>query len=383
MKYRAIGGTGKKAGVIGLGLEHLDLKPYEQVKETIDAALEYGINFMDCFMPGKEVRENIARALGNRRKDVYIQGHLGSTDIGQQYDISRELPVVKRYFEELLRTFGGYIDFGMLFYIDSEDDYKKVFDGGIADYALRLKQNGDIGHIGFSSHNPVTAKRAVETGLPEIMMFSINLAFDICASDSDFEETLTALQEGRLELESRNLNPERASLYALCEQRNVGISVMKVLGSGKLVSADHTPFSKPMSVNQCIHYALTRPAVFSVLPGCQTGEEIKDVIAYLDSSDADKDYTQFLGELQNGFKGQCVYCNHCLPCPSVIDIAAVHRYLDIAKLDEQNIPPSIRSHYDHLAHKGEDCIACGNCEKRCPFGVEIIKNMKQAKEIFG
>jgi len=110
---------------------------------------------------------------------------------------------------------------------------------------------------------------------------------------------------------------------------------------------------------------------------------LKEIMAYPDSSDAEKDYTPFLSELQNDFKGQCVYCNHCLPCPSVIDIAAVHRYLDIARLDVQNIPPSVRSHYDHLAHKGGDCIACGNCEKRCPFGVEIIRNMKQAKEIFG
>ena len=158
MKYREIGRTGKKASIIGLGLEHVDGKPYEQVKETVGAALEYGVNFMDCFMPGKEIRENVAKALGNRRKDVYIQGHIGSTDVNMQYDVSRDLPVVKRYFEDMLRMFGGHIDFGMLFYIDTENDYKKVFEEGIADYAQRLKQNGDIGHIGFSSHNPVVAK---------------------------------------------------------------------------------------------------------------------------------------------------------------------------------------------------------------------------------
>lgn len=40
------------ASVIGLGTEHLDNAPYEQVKETIDAALSQGINIMDVFMPG-------------------------------------------------------------------------------------------------------------------------------------------------------------------------------------------------------------------------------------------------------------------------------------------------------------------------------------------
>lgn len=382
MEYREIGRTGKKASIIGLGLEHLDGKPYEQVKETVNSALEHGINYMDCFMPGKAVRKNIAKALGNRRRDVYIQGHIGSTDINMQYDVSRDMPTVKRYFEDMLRLFGGYIDFGMLFYIDTEEDFKKVFHGGIADYALHLKQNGDIGHIGFGSHNPVIARKCVETGLVEIMMFSINLAFDICASDIDLMDALDAMEQGNFDTPKRNPNPERAALYSMCEQRGVGISVMKALGAGKLISKEHTPFSKPMTVNQCIHYALTRPAVFSTLVGCQSEQHIKDVVSYLQASDSDKDYAPFLGELQSDFKGQCVYCNHCLPCPAGIDIAAVNRFLDIAKLDTQNIPPSVRSHYENLSANGADCINCGNCEKRCPFGVAVSENMKRAKELF-
>jgi len=382
MEYREIGRTGKKASIVGLGLEHLDGKPYEQVKETIDTALKCGINYMDCFMPGKAVRENIAKALGSRRKDVYIQGHIGSTDVGTQYDVSRDLPVVKRYFEDMLRIFGGHIDFGMLFYVDTEDDFNKIFDGGIADYAQRLKQNGDIGHIGFGSHNAAIAKRVVETGLPEVMMFSINLAFDIYSSETDIFEIITAMEKGSLGVESRTLNPERAALYALCEQHNVGISVMKTLGAGKLISTEHTPFSKPMSVAQCIHYALTRPAVFSTLIGCQSEKQIQEAVSYLNASDTEKDYVPFLGELRKDFSGQCVYCNHCLPCPSEIDIAAVNRYLDIAKLNVQNIPSSIRSHYNNLLNKGDDCTECGNCETRCPFGVEVRENMKLASEVF-
>ncbi len=115
MEYREVGKTGKHASIIGLGCEHLDGKPYEQVKETIDAALEFGVNLMDVFMPGTEVRENIAKALGSKRDQVMLQGHIGSTNVNMQYDISRDMPVVKQYFEELLRVF-GYIDFGMMFF---------------------------------------------------------------------------------------------------------------------------------------------------------------------------------------------------------------------------------------------------------------------------
>lgn len=380
MEYREIGTTGKKASIIGLGCENVDGKPYEQVESTINAALDAGINYFDVFMPGTEIRENIAKALGSKRSDVYIQGHIGSTDINQQYDISRDLPTMKKYFEECLRIFGGYIDFGMMFFIDSEEDFKQVFDGGTAEYARKLKENGDIGHIGFSSHNAEIAAKAIETGLPEMLMFSINLAFDLYPSELD---SLSILKDDLKKTAFSGLNPERAALYSLCEQKGVGISVMKTLGAGKLISPEHTPFSKPMTVDQCIHYALTRPAVFSTLLGGRTAEEVNETLHYLNATEAEKDYTSFLSEQPSDFMGSCVYCNHCLPCPSEINIAEVNKYLDIAKLDTDNIPASITSHYRNLSNNGADCIACRSCEDRCPFNVSIIKNMEEAETLLG
>lgn len=379
MLYRNLGNTGCQAGIIGLGCEHLDGKPYEQVKDTIDAALENGVNLLDVFMPGREVRENLQKALGSRRKDVMIQGHIGSTDVGQQYDISRDLPTVQRYFEDLLRIFGGYIDFGMLFFIDSEEDYKGVFETGFIDYVRCLKEKGDIGHIGFSSHNPKTAARVVQTGLVETMLFSINLAFDLYPAE---KYVLDSLSDGFQTGLFRGVDPQRAALYRLCEQRGVGITVMKTLGAGKLLSKEQTPFAKPMTVGQCLHYALTRPAVASALLGCQSRAEVENAMRYLTLSDEERDYSQILDSASKDFKGSCVYCNHCLPCPSQIDIAAVNKYLDIARLDESAIPPSIRSHYEHLDHHADACIACGSCEKRCPFGVPIIRNMEDATRLF-
>ena len=379
MIFREIGKTGKQASVIGLGCEYLDGKPYDQVKITIDTALECGINIFDIFMPGTQVRENILKALGARRKDILIQGHICSTNIGQQYDISRDMPTVQKYFEELLRLCGGYIDFGMLFFIDSDDDYKKVFETDVADYARKLKEKGDIGHIGFSSHNPITAIKVINTGLPELMMFSLNPAFDIIPTE---ENVLNLMEKGINAENLAGIEPKRAQLYRLCEQKNVGITVMKALGAGKLISPEHTPFKRPLTVAQCVHYALSRPAVTSVLLGCKTPQEIYEAVKYFEMSEAELDYTDVLTSV-NTMQGSCVYCNHCQPCPSEIDIAAVNKYLDIAKLDTANIAPSIKSHYQSLAHNGSECTGCGNCEKRCPFGVEIIANMQEADKLLG
>lgn len=379
MEYREIGRTGLRAGVVGLGCEHLDNKPYAVVEETIHAALDHGINLMDLFMPGEEVRSNIGRALAGRRDRMMIQGHICSVDLKEQYDISRDPAICRRYFETLLRCLKtDYIDFGMLFFVDSAADYSAAFESEILEYAQDLKRRGVIRAIGASSHNPVTARRIVESGVVDLLMFSINPAFDMMPPDSDLMKMIG--DPGGL---MTGMNPVRAELYRLCEQRGVGITVMKSLGAGKLISPEHTPFCKPLTVAQCIHYVLTRPAVVSALVGCCSAAQVREAVGYLESSDAKRDYAPIVGSRRNDFKGNCVYCNHCRPCPAQIDIAAVNRYLDIAELDESAIPPSIGQHYRALEHKASECIGCGSCEKRCPFGVSVIDNMKRAARLFG
>ncbi len=157
---------------------------------------------------------------------------------------------------------------------------------------------------------------------------------------------------------------------------------MKTLGGGKLLSKEHTPFSKPLTVNQCIHYALKRPAVASTLIGCQGRKQVEEAVSYLSANPADLEYVDAIRDMSNDFKGSCVYCNHCLPCPAEIDIAAVTKYLDIALMDEDAVNKGVGQHYRELAAHGSDCIKCGCCESKCPFSVSVMENMDKAAEIF-
>jgi len=381
MIYRPIANTGMSASIIGFGGEHLDRKPYETVERVINAVIDRGINMMDLFMPGDEVRQNIGRAIAGRRDKLIIQGHICASDVKQQYDISRDRKTIQKYFEALLRHLNtDYIDFGMLFFIDTEKHFKDVFEGDALAYALELKKKGHVRHLGASSHNPVIARKIVETGLVELLMFSINPAFDMASADT---YVLDHLDQDKPMGYEKNLDPDRAALYRLCEQRGVAITVMKTLGAGKLLSPKFTPFARPLTVAQCIHYALTRPAVVSVLLGGCTIEQVDEAAAYLNASEEERDYTGIIREFQGSMKGSCVYCSHCQPCPAEIDIANVMKYLDIAVLDEKNIPPSIVGHYRSLEHHAFECTGCGNCEERCPFSVPIIQNMKKAAALFG
>lgn len=382
MQYRAIGKTGMSASIIGFGGEHLDGKPYADVQETVNAAMEHGINMLDMFMPGDEIRSNFGKALKGNRDKFIIQGHIGSTDVNQQYDISRDLPTCKKYFEKLLTNLQtDYIDVGMLFFIDSEEDFEAMCHSDITAYAQKLKQAGTIRAIGASSHNPLIAKKVVETGLIDLLMFSINPAFDMVPAEGSVFDLMENPESGKSSFQG--IRPDRLELYQLCEQRDVAITVMKTLGAGKLLSKEHTPFNQPLTVQQCIHYALTRPAVVSTMLGFKSRNEVLDAVRYLEMTDSERDYTHVVSSMQNNFDGHCVYCSHCQPCPVGIDIASLNKYLDIAKLDEANVPPSIRQHYSAMTNHGSDCIQCGNCESRCPFSVPIIGNMEHAASVFG
>src|SRR5690606_20669653 len=124
--------------------------------------------------------------------------------------------------------------------------------------------------------------------------------------------------------------------------------------------------------------ALTRPGVASVLIGCASSEQVNQALQYEALSTQEKDYTEVLNTSQRYLaNGVCMYCNHCLPCPQEIDIAAVHQYYDLAR-NLSEVPATIREHYLTLHAHASDCIACGACEGRCPFGVEVIQNMEKA-----
>ncbi len=377
MIYRPIGKTGMTASVVGLGAEHLDNRPYARVEEVVRAALEAEMNIIDVFMPGTPVRENIGRALGAARRNVLVQGHIGSVDLREQYDYTRDVKTCRKYFEGLLRCFGDYIDLGMMFFVDTEDDYREVFETGYIDYVLALKREGKIRAIGASSHNPKTAAKIVETGVVELLMFSVNPAFDMLPADMAIEDMIEKEEYG----EELGMETARMQLYRLCAGRGVAISTMKTLGAGKLLSSAYTPFEEPWTVSQCIHYALTRPAVVSALIGCRTRDEVFKAARYLDAGEEERDFSRVFAGRKSNVRAQCLYCNHCLPCPAGIDIAAITRLMDAASLDGR-LSSGIRSQYGALKHTASECVSCGSCEDRCPFGVHVMENMSRATRLF-
>ncbi|MBE6614795.1 MAG: aldo/keto reductase [Ruminococcaceae bacterium] len=385
MQYRKLGRTGMLVSEISLGCEHLQGKDYALVKSVIDAALDAGINFLDVFMSEPNVRTNIGRALEGRREKVIIQGHIGSCWVDGQYKVSRDIGECVTYFEDLLeRLQTDYIDVGMLHFVDRETDWDTLAQSEMMQYALSLKEKGVIRSIGMSSHNPVTAKKAVESGCIDVLMFSLNPAYDLVPKDRDMTEIFTEVVTGKKQnFSGLTLEPARAALYRACEEHGVAITVMKALAMGTLLSEERSPLGVAMTEAQCISYALSRPAVAAVMVGMQRISDVESAVAYEEMPAEDRDHSTVLASLgMFNADGRCMYCNHCLPCPAKIDIAAVNKYLDLVELDGRPAD-SVKQHYTSMDSTAGDCLQCGACEERCPFGVEVIRRMERAAETFG
>ncbi|RKJ54911.1 aldo/keto reductase [bacterium 1XD42-1] len=381
MNYRELGKTGLQVSEIGMGCEGLVDHEGTLLVPLLDAAEKAGINYIDLYTPNPQMRSSLGAVLQGRREKFILQAHLCSVWKNGQYERTRKIEEVREGFEDLFTRLGcNFVEVGMIHYVDSLEDWKTVYEGPVMEYAKELKAQGKIKHIGLSSHNPAVAREAAESGLIEVLMFSVNPCYDLQPAGED----CNALWDGKnYEQSLVNMDPEREALYELCSRKGIGITVMKAFGGGDLLNEKLSPAGKALTVNQCIHYALTRPAVATVLAGAHTVEELQTSIAYETASEEEKDYaTAFAAFPKISWQGHCMYCGHCAPCPKGIDVASVTKFLNLAKA-QGSLPETVREHYEVLPHKAGECVSCGACEKRCPFGVAVIENMQQAKKIFG
>jgi predicted aldo/keto reductase-like oxidoreductase len=257
--------------------------------------------------------------------------------------------------------------------VNSMEGYEEVMrTGGIMDLAQRLKQQGKTRFIGLSGHRPPAAVAAAQSGMVDVVMFPINLAWDLA--------------------------PGRKVVYEACASAGVGLVAMKPFAGGKLFKQKDRGVVTPV---QCLHYVLSQRGVVSAVPGVKSLKELNAVLRYAEATPEQKDFSPILEAFQQEVSGNCVYCNHCAPCSSGIDIGDVMRKLDQALQHVQDklqgpqglgdrmsfyYPPRIRSslgEHDASSAPPSACTECGECVERCPFDVDIIGRMKMAGQFLG
>jgi len=370
MQYRKLGRTGLDVSAISLGTEYLIDRPPDDVVRTVHHAIDQGVNYFDLFFAQPHFRDMMGRAFKPYRDRVMLAGHLGATVHQGQSDKTRDPRLAERFFDDFLMRYNtDYVDLIFLHNSDGQEDYDLLTsEGSLLDVAKRYVREGKARYIAFSGHTVETALQAAESGEIDVIMFPVNMA-------------------------GHGIEGKRSFLQA-CVSNNVGLVAMKPFAGGGLLRDDQSikaegyvtggdsrdlERNRPITPVECLHYTLSQPGISTVVPGCKDIHELDMALAYWSASDEEKDFSAHIAQFQHYMEGQCVYCNHCLPCPSEIDIGQTLRLLDEA---ESRLTPALQDAYAALAANADDCIQCGSCMERCPFGVDVVGRMETAADLF-
>jgi predicted aldo/keto reductase-like oxidoreductase len=343
VEYRKLGRTGLDVGVIGLGTEHLERSP-----ETWDAVLgmacEAGANYVDLLYVEPDHWEEFGPVLRPHRNQLVLAAHWGS---GARYD----LEYCRKTFDNVLCQVGNdHVEVALMTMIDDGERKGMGWREASLDHLHGLQKQGRVGFIGGSAHDSGMARQAVESGMLDVLMFPVNMV-------------------GHDDEASR-------SLYQTCVDRGVGLVAMKPYHGGRLFSAA----GKPSGITpvQCLEYVFSLP-VATAVPGARNAKEFWQTLYYLHATDHERDYRPIVTDLHQRFAGQCVYCHHCLPCPEGIEVGWMIWLLDQA---HGGVTDDQRGWYAEFDVPASDCVECGICAERCPFGVEAVTKLRQVAETF-
>jgi len=375
MHYRPLGRTGLQVGAIGLGTEYLIEQTDAKVAAVIHAALDGGVNYFDLFFAQARFRDQMGAAFAGRRHQAVLAAHLGAADVDGQYQCTRDPASCEHFFHDFLRRYRtDHVDVLFLHNSDTQEDLDAILaPGGLREMALRVQAEGKARFLGFSGHNTETARQVVVAGGIDVLMFPVNL--------------------------TSHAMPGRAELLAACAARQVGLVAMKPYAGGNLLRAESAILvdtykmgraalagaplrvekSAPLTPVQCLAYVLQQEAVSTVVPGAADLCQLEAALAWTAAGEAEREVADVAAAYAHFGNGECVHCNHCLPCPARIDVGQTLRLLQLAKA---RMTPALREDYAALPARASECLSCGDCVSRCPFGVDVPAQMATAAQLF-
>ncbi len=382
MKFRILGRTNLKVSEIGLGLEHFHEQPLSSIKPAIDYALEQKINYFDPIYSVTKDLENIQQSFGKRIKDVIFTAHIRSQDTNGQFSKTKNkaeaLDVFNKYSEKLKRHS---FEIAMLTFVEPNEYGKVMSDQGEYSIAKNLQKEKRIDFIGMSTHDIDVAKKAIINDLIDVLMFPFNFA--------------EWNRKGTMEM------------IKLCNKNQIGLVTMKPFSGGKLLQPHRLEYMQkyhqdfaPSSITvptriqpeMCLKFVLSNPDIHVTLAGAKNYDEIYENMQYT-SHKVDIQKYEFIKSIFSKYiPGECVYCNHCLPCLAQLNIGELNKlldekdnleFLDQSLEDKDKKWNSIKQRYNELEHYASECTFCWQCMNRCPYDVDIIQRMIRIKEIFG
>ena len=329
-----MGKTGITVNKNGFGALPIQRISEEDAVKLLHKAFEHGVDFYDTARFYTDSEKKLGLAFEGMRNKIYLASKTMAKDVENFWkDLGETL--------ENLKT--DYLD---IYQFHNPPFCPKPGDGsGLYEAMLEAKEQGKIRHIGITNHRLAVAQEAIESGLYDTLQFP----FSYLSSEKEFE------------------------LVKRCEEAGMGFIAMKGLAGG-LINHSAAAYAYMLQFD-------------NVLPiwGIQRERELDEFLSYQDNEpklegEVKAVIEHDLAELQGEF---CRGCGYCMPCPAGIEInncarmsLMIRRAPSAAQLTEE---------MQAKMKKIEDCIHCGQCKKKCPFGLDtptlLEKNYKDYKEI--
>lgn len=269
MEYRQLGGSGLTVSRIGFGGAVLGIRNYTRTFDAttpgdertalflISEAIDRGITLFDTAQGyGAGLSEDlIGRVVGNRDDLVVSSKIPGWKDASNpREDVETALRRLRRERIDLMQVHG-------LSFTTKQSD-RLLEQGGLVECLERLRDEGKIGHIGFTSEdtNP-SCYNLIESGRFETAQLSFSL----------------------MQTDAYNAYRKTGTMVAAAE-RGMGILTMRTLTSGSAqrfmtaIGVDPGPdFPRHL-----LRFVLANPLVDCALVGMMTREEIVSNVAVFD-----------------------------------------------------------------------------------------------------
>ena len=226
---RALGRTGEKVSILGVGGYHIGVPGEAEGIRIIRSAVDQGVNFMDnCWdynHGDSEVR------MGKALRDGYRDKVFLMTKI----DGRNKALAARQIDESLKRLQTDRVDLMQFHEMVRMTDPDAVFaSGGAIEAVLAAKQAGKIRFIGFTGHKS-----------PDIHLHMLDLA-----AKHDFRFDAVQMPLNVMDAQFRSFQKR---VVPVLVQQEIGVLGMKPLGAGAIVR------SGLVTATECLHYAMNLP----------------------------------------------------------------------------------------------------------------------------
>ena len=328
MEMIRLGRTNLTVTKNGFGALPVQRVGMEEACRILRKAYDGGINYFDTARFYTDSEEKIGMALSDVRDKIIISTKTMATTVeGFWKELNISLSLMKT----------DYID---IYQFHNPSFCPKPGDGtGLYEAMLEAKAKGMIHHIGITNHRLAVAEEAVRSGLYETLQFP----FSYLASEKE------------------------EALVRLCEEHDVGFICMKALAGGLITRSD-------------VAYAYLAQYPVAPIWGIQRESELDEFLSYNDNPPTlTEERLAYIEKERRELAGDfCRGCGYCMPCPAGIEINNCARMSLLLRRSPAalQLTPAVQEKMKKI----ENCLDCGQCKSRCPYGLDTPNLLRKNYE---